>query len=231
MPEERLMSMTLQTAEGWQDVRIPIRSLIVAGWVGRNKEFVQQHIEEMERFGVPPPDRVPTYMNLTPNLLTTSQTLEVISPSTSGEVECVLLRANERFYLGLGSDHTDRVLEKTDIPASKQVCGKVLSPVVWDYREVEDHMDSLRMRSWVTSGQEELLYQDGLLEANLPPMQLFEAMPGLEAKDGNLCLFCGTFPTQSGIRYGERFTIEMEDPLLNRRLRHTYTVRVLPQHL
>jgi len=231
MQQERFMSFTLQTLEGKQDMQIPIDNLIVAGWVGRNKAFVQQHIEEMERFGVPPPERVPTYMHLTTNLLTTSQTLEVISPSTSGEVECVLLRINDRFYLGLGSDHTDRVLEKTDIPASKQVCGKLLSPVIWDYLELEDHLDSLHMRSWMASGKEELLYQEGRLEANRPPMQLFEEMPGRDAKEGNLCLFCGTFPTQAGIRYGDRFTFEIEDPLLDRRIHHAYTVRVLPQYV
>jgi hypothetical protein len=232
MPQESLLSLSLHGPEGQQALHVLIRNLIVAGWVGRDRQSVQEHVEEMQRFGIPPPERTPTYMNLTTNLLTTSEILEVISPSTSGEVEAVLIRANQCFYLGLGSDHTDRELEKTDIPASKQVCGKVLSPEIWDYQEIEDHLDQLRLRSWVVSGQEERLYQEAPLAANLPPGQLFEDMPGgQELKDHSICLFCGTFPTISGIQYGDRYIIELEDPVLDRRIRHGYTVKILPQYL
>jgi len=61
---------------------------------------------------------------------------------------------------------------------------------------------------------------------------LLEQLPkdeGLPA-DG-LVLFSGTVATKIGLVYGERFDFEMEDPLLDRKIRHGYQIRVLPQHL
>ena len=62
-----------------------------------------------------------------------------------------------------------------------------------------------------------------------------ELMSGIPINDGlpldNYCMFCGTFPAISGLVYGERFDFEMEDPVLNRKISHGYSVRVLPQYL
>jgi hypothetical protein len=41
-------------------------------------------------------------------------------------------------------------------------------------------------------------------------------------------MFCGTLAAKGGIRPAARFAMELEDPVLGRRLRHEYSIRVLP---
>ena len=224
------LSFTVISNTGQPTLQVAVQHLVVAGWVGRDKEAVRKHIEELGQHGVPAPQRTPTYMHLSPHLLTSSESVQVISPHSSGEVESVLIRHEGRLYLGAGSDHTDREVEKYDIPTSKQMCAKVLAPTVWDYEEVEPHLDEVILRSWVRNGQGEVLYQEGSLGMNIPPKTLLDAMPTrLEKED--LCLFCGTLPSLTGITCGQGFAFEIHDPVLNRRISHQYAVHILPQHV
>jgi hypothetical protein len=230
MNSGHVISMTVVSEEGKTDLHIPVHRLVVAGWVGKDRKAVQDHIDELVQLGVPAPQRVPTYMNLSPFLLTTAQTVEVISPNSSGEVESVLIRHEGRLYLGAGSDHTDREVEKYDIPTSKQMCSKILAPVLWKVEEVESHLDGLVLRSWMTSGGSRNLYQESSLGVNRSPMELLEGAP--EAFEGQtLCLFCGTFPSLGGIVCGEHFDFEIHDPVMGRTINHGYDVRVLSQHV
>jgi hypothetical protein len=41
-------------------------------------------------------------------------------------------------------------------------------------------------------------------------------------------MFCGTLAAQGGIRPANRFRIELDDPVLKRKLTHEYTIKVLP---
>ena len=41
-------------------------------------------------------------------------------------------------------------------------------------------------------------------------------------------MFCGTFGAIGGIRPAPWFEMEIEDPVLGRRLRHRYKIEVLP---
>jgi hypothetical protein len=41
-------------------------------------------------------------------------------------------------------------------------------------------------------------------------------------------LYCGTLPVHGQIRFGERFEVELQDPMSDRSLRHSYEVRSLP---
>ena len=41
-------------------------------------------------------------------------------------------------------------------------------------------------------------------------------------------MFCGTLAAKGGIRPAKKFTIELEDPVLKRKLRHEYRIEVLP---
>jgi hypothetical protein len=171
-------------------------------------------------------------MNFSPYLATTSDAIDVVSPESSGEVEYLFLKQKEGTYIGVGSDQTDRGFEKFSIPASKQMCAKIMAPVVWPYQEVKDHWDQIVIRSWTTSNGKRALYQEDPLATILDVEALLEQLPrdeGLPA-DG-LILFSGTIPTKMGLIYGERFDFEIEDPVLERKIRHGYHVRVLPQHL
>lgn len=226
------LNLVVESITGKQELVFPMRRLICAGWVGRNKKALQAHIDELGQHGVPPPTRMPIYLNFSPYLATTSDGIDVITKESSGEVEYVILKEGDRTYIGVGSDQTDRGFEKFSIPASKQMCAKIMAPVVWPYQEIKNHWDQIVIRSWTTSDGKRMLYQEDALATILDVEALLEQLPkdeGLPA-DG-LVLFSGTVATKIGLVYGERFDFEMEDPLLDRKIRHGYQVRVLPQHL
>ena len=226
------LHLVVESMTGKRELVFPMRRLICAGWVGRNKKALQAHIDELGQHGVPPPTRMPIYLNFSPYLATTSDGIDVITKESSGEVEYVILKEGDRTYIGVGSDQTDRGFEKFSIPASKQMCAKIMAPVVWPYQEIKDHWDQIVIRSWTTSDGKRMLYQEDALATILDVEALLEQLPkdeGLPA-DG-LVLFSGTVATKIGLVYGERFDFEMEDPLLDRKIGHGYQIRVLPQHL
>jgi hypothetical protein len=41
-------------------------------------------------------------------------------------------------------------------------------------------------------------------------------------------MFCGTLVAKGGIRPAQTFAMELEDPVLGRKLRHEYAIMVLP---
>jgi hypothetical protein len=46
-----------------------------------------------------------------------------------------------------------------------------------------------------------------------------------------MVLFSGTIATQGGLVYGDSYDLEMEDPVLKRKISSQYKVKVLPQYL
>jgi hypothetical protein len=41
-------------------------------------------------------------------------------------------------------------------------------------------------------------------------------------------MFCGTLAAKGGIRPASRFKMELEDPVLKKKLAHEYAIQVLP---
>ena len=41
-------------------------------------------------------------------------------------------------------------------------------------------------------------------------------------------MFCGTLSVENGIRWANTFVIELEDPVLERKITHSYDCRALP---
>ena len=122
--------------------------MVNAGYVGRNQEEVRRHIEELATKGIPGPKTTPTLYPVICRMLITDDEIEVYGHETSGEVEYVLLVENENtIYVGLGSDHTDRLLEESDIPRAKQICPNIISRTIWKLSEIEDHWDDLILKS------------------------------------------------------------------------------------
>jgi len=204
--------------------------MVNAGYVGRDQEEVQRHVIELASKGIPAPKTTPTlYPVITRTLLTDSE-IEVYSGETSGEVEYVLLIEKERkIYVGVGSDHTDRHLEETDIPRAKQICPNLISETVWPLEEVKDHWDELEIMSRVTKNGEEILYQKGQLGLILHFEDLMDfvrtKIPG--PLDGTV-IFSGTLGTLTGgVNHGERFEVELRDPNLGRTLGFGYAIRPL----
>jgi hypothetical protein len=201
---------------------VPVQTAIVAGWTGRDRRAVEEHIAELEALGVQRPSSAPVFYRVSASRLTTATQIE--SPSTSsGEVEVVLLRHDGRLWVGVGSDHTDREVETYSVAVSKQLCDKPIAPELWDYEEVAQHWDRLTLRSWI---DDDVLYQDGTLDALLHPDDLLPlAQPAFE--NGTL-MFCGTFAAIGGIRPAAAFRYELTDPVRGRTLGGGYAMEPLP---
>jgi hypothetical protein len=208
--------------------RIDISALVIAGWTGRDKAAVEHHIAELAVIGVKRPRTVPCFYRLGANLLTTGSELEVVGEDSSGEVEFVLIAAQDALYVGVGSDHTDRKVEAYGLTVSKQMCPKPVGPGLWRFAEVEDHWDRLLLRSHVTRCGKRLLYQEGPVSRMLAPHDLLARFPDSRDKlPPGTAMFCGTLAAQEEIGGGERFEIELNDPVKGRSLKHEYRTRSL----
>ncbi|MFI1379876.1 DUF2848 family protein [Embleya sp. NPDC020886] len=135
--------------------------LIVAGYTAGDEAAATRHIEELAAIGIPAPATVPAFQDLDPALLTAAETIEVNGAGTSGEVEPVIIRHDGRFFLAVGSDHTDREVERVDIAAAKAACPKPVGAAVVELGPDLAGVDweSLVARSWVDGR----LYQEGPL--------------------------------------------------------------------
>jgi hypothetical protein len=204
--------------------------MVNAGYVGRNQEEVRRHIEELARKGIPGPKRTPTLYPLISRMLVSDEKIEVYSDKTCGEVEYVLLvQDKKKVYVGLGSDHTDRHLEETDIPRAKQICPNVISRTVWPLSEVLPHWDDLEIESRMIKDGKEVLYQKGRLALILDPPALMDfvrsKVPG--SLDG-MVIYSGTVSNLiGGFVFGERFMATLTDPKLGRSLALGYDVSPL----
>lgn len=205
-----------------------ISHLALAGWAGRDAAAVEAHIRELEALGLTRPTNTPVFYRVAASLLTTSDVIEVVGKQTSGEVEFVLAMLQDGLWIGLGSDHTDRGLERSSVALSKQLCAKVVAPFLWRYEDVAPHWDRLVLRSWAHRAGERRRYQEATVAAILPPDRLV-ALYGLAATlPVGTALFSGTVATVEAIGPADEFEMELADPVLNRRLQHRYRIVTLP---
>jgi 4-hydroxyphenylacetate 3-monooxygenase len=170
--------------------------LIVAGYTGRDEASVNAHIAELAAIGIPAPETVPAFYDLDPCLVTTDSIVSITSDGSSGEVEAVLVRHHGQFYLGVGSDHTDRQLERQSIFEAKAACPKPLGSVVVALPSLtEVDWDSMISESVVDGAS----YQRGDLSSlRTPPDVLDRMTDALGNFDEDLVLFCGTVPLLTG---------------------------------
>jgi hypothetical protein len=205
-----------------------IKNLVIAGWTGRNVAALEAHIKELEAIGVKRPKTVPIFYRVASSLLSTASFIEVMADKSSGEVEFVLFALDDGLWLGLGSDHTDRKAETVGVTLSKQLCGKPVGTTLWRYDEVKPHWDKLVLRSFVPDGGKRRLYQEGPVTNMRSPEELTKLYTGGDKLKPGTAMFCGTFAVHGEISYSGRFDMELEDPVLGRKLAHGYEIVSLP---
>ena len=209
---------------GSQQCEVAVNDLILAGWTGRDRAALEEHIVEMEKVGIPRPATIPIFFRVSASRMTRADAIEVCGGDSSGEVEFVIVRANGGLWIGAGSDHTDRKVESYGITVSKQMYDKPMAGQLWSYAEVADHWDRLVLRAWADG----TLYQESAVAAMLAPAELIASYTGGSgALAEGTVMFSGTIATKGGLRPAERFRFELEDPVLGRTLRHEYSVRAL----
>lgn len=223
------MQITLEIDDGAARAtrNFPIRRMYNLGSATRKAETAVAHQQEVAKegihiaFSVPAPRIYPIGVHA----LTSDPEVQVQGSHTSGEVEIAILVADQ-VYVGVGSDHTDRALERTSIPWSKQACPNVLAPTMWPLETVRSRWDDCVLRSWVDGRP----YQDVSVAAFLHPDDVLrilkERVAQLPARD--FLVFCGTIVSiDKALGFGRTWTFEIEDKGARRRIRHEYAVRNL----
>jgi hypothetical protein len=207
---------------------VALARLIVAGWTGRDEAAVEKHIAELAAIGVKPPATTPIFYRAAAARVTLDDEIEVLGKASSGEAEFVLLQQDGRLWVGAGSDHTDREVEKYGVSVSKQMCDKPIAPDFWAYDDVAPHWDRLMLRAFISDPGRRTLYQEGPLTAMLDPLSLIGKFNGKGALDDATLMFCGTLAARGGVRPSEIFEFELDDPVLGRKIARSYRARTLP---
>lgn len=187
-----------------------VRRLLVAGFTGRDSEAVDTHVAELAAEGVPVPETTPSLYRLDPSLAVQTEQIHVEGANTSGEVEPVIVVADRQWLLTVGSDHTDRTLEREDIAESKAACPKILGSTGTAVDAI-DNWDRIELESRIDGG---VVYQRGRLGSLLPLQDIIDWLAqeeNLTLDDGDV-LFLGTVPADDGIRPASRFSASLRVP-------------------
>jgi hypothetical protein len=218
------IDVTIEDRNGSRQTRIPVRRMLNLGSATRDVTAAIAHQDEVAHggihiaFDIPAPRIYP----IGTHALSTASEVEVHGTESSGEVEIVLV-LTDRLYVGVGSDHTDRALERTSIVWSKQTCANILAPTLWPWDAVAAEWDRFRLRAWVDGR----LYQDVGTDQFLRPDYMLriiaERAPGVPQQD--LVVFGGTFVSlDKRLGFGARWDFSLEDPASGRAIRHGYDV-------
>src|ERR1700722_10777388 len=172
---------------------LAIDQAVIAGWTGRDPVARDKHIAELEAIGIAPPASPPFSYRVSVRRATPEHRIEVCGGYSSGEVEFVLIGWQGRTFVGTGSDHTDRKVESYSVTVSKQMCDKVVAPVLWEIEDVIGHWDRMILRAHATIGGARVLYQEGTLDHILPVEQLIRGCFGDTRLPDGCAMFGGTF--------------------------------------
>jgi hypothetical protein len=227
MPQS--LTLVLSSRHSSRIEQFQLNTAVIAGWTGRDQAAVEKHIRELEEMGVKRPASTPIFYRVASARVTTAERIEATGEDSSGEVEFVLARIRGGLYVGVGSDHTDRVVETVGVTVSKQMCDKPIAATFWPFEEVSGHWSQLMLRSWIFEQGERRLYQEGSVTSMLDPLDLLSRWHDGKGVLSDHCLmFCGTLAAIGGIRMSPAFEFELHDPVLNRSIRHHYAIDTLP---
>ncbi len=224
----RVLALVVHGKNGSSRRNVQVEHLVVAGWTGRDRTALEKHIAELEAIGVKRPATVPIFYRASAARLTTDDSIEALGDASSGEAEFVLLRHGNALWVGTGSDHTDREVEKYGVSVSKQMCDKPIAPEFWAYEDVAPHWDKLMLRAFISENGARKLYQEGPVTAMLDPAALIEQFSGNAGLAEGTLMFCGTLAAHGGVRPADNFEFELDDPVLKRKIEHRYRVHNLP---
>src|SRR5271156_1741176 len=141
----RILPLVLQGQSGPTRRNVQVDHLVIAGWTGRDRAALEKHIAELEAIGVVRPATTPIFYRASAARLTIADSIGALGAASGGEGDFTLLRHGETLWVGAGSDHPDREVEKYGVSVSKQMCDKPIAPSFWDYGEVAPHWDTLTL--------------------------------------------------------------------------------------
>jgi len=214
--------------DGKEARKVSVKQLVVAGWTSRNLSSMESHITELEELGIPRPSKTPTFYRCSVDQLTMDYEFQVIGENSSGEIEFIILSLEDGYWIGLGSDHTDRAVEAFDVTVSKQMCAKPISNSLWRYEDVKDHWDKLILKSTIVVNGKEEAYQEGPVTTMRDPNELISLYTNQGKLSLGTLMFCGTLAVSGGVRPAEIFRGNLIDPELNRTISCSYHAISVP---
>ena len=214
--------------DGVTERTVVVNSLIIAGWTGRNVEAMEAHISELEELGVSRPTKTPTFYRCAVEQLTMEREFQVIGTDSSGEIEFFILSLDDGYWVGVGSDHTDRAVEVIDVTVSKQMCAKPIARELWRYDDIIDHWNNLTLKSSIIVDGKEEEYQEGLVMTMKDPKDLIALYTGGRELLSGTLMFCGTLAVSGGVRAADIFQASLIDPILDRKIEFSYQAISLP---
>lgn len=221
------MISTLTLSSDGSRINAELSKVLALGYTGRDRAVVQEHVNELAEMGIAPPPRIPMLYPVMPTLVTTSPDIAVLGADSTPEIEVAVMRIDGEDYVTVASDQTDRRIEATSVPQSKNACPKLVATEAWRVRDVREHWDELTLTSRCAG----VVLQEGTL-AGLLPFDDLVAFADQHAGVGDGTLFLsGTVPTLAAPPKGDA-TIELElhDPRGGRTIRHAYTVHVMDEY-
>jgi 4-hydroxyphenylacetate 3-monooxygenase len=192
-------------------IKVNNPTVVVAGYTGRDEESVRHHIEELAAIGVKPPESIPSFFLMDRGVLTQRPDLTVNGIFTSGEVEPVLIRCGGQLYLSVGSDHTDRDMERESVFQSKAICPKpVANEAILLTEHIFSDWDAITAESYVDG----VLYQQGSLVSLKIPTEVLDLFcTRYPEVVGDIVMFCGTWPLINGeFIAGDEWKISLTTP-------------------
>jgi hypothetical protein len=231
--KDPVLNLVVQTAAGELPLSFEVKALVNAMYCDRGvvpdemiAEIKDSLPEDIRRLGLASVlHRIPDFCKSSRYLLTTDDEIEVQGNQTCGEVEVVALVNGDNIFIGVGSDHCDRAVEPFFYYKPKQMAPRVLCPRVWRYEDVKGHWDKLELKAEMVCDGRREVFQNGKL-AELAT--LVDLLGKCEYAPDGLVLYTGT-PALPDYTFGEGFDIELNDPILGRSLRHSYSIQVLNQ--
>lgn len=191
------------TADDGTRIAFTPEVFVIAGYTGRDRAMVQAHIDELAHEGIAPPPEVPMLYPMPVEILTTAPEIAVSSPQSCGELEPVLVSVDGTLYLGCGSDHTARDVEREDIATSKRICPKPLGSTLARVTKLDAAFDAIALES----SMDDEAYQRGTFAQIAPLATLLALFRSRNPAAKNFVLFCGTVPLIGGaFRFGKRFS-------------------------
>ncbi|MEV8364724.1 DUF2848 domain-containing protein [Streptomyces niveus] len=185
-----------------------------AGYAGRSQADVAAHVAELAELGVPAPSVTPALYPVSPYLAQHTERVSVQHGRTSGEAEWALVVDSEgELLLTAACDHTDRELEVHGVAWSKNASPDVLARRAWRLADVEERLDDLALRAWVTHDGRDALIQNGTLAELLTPGYWADVLRERGDLVPGTVLISGTIPMTEGVdQFAERWRVELSDP-------------------
>jgi hypothetical protein len=221
-----IVTLCVRGAPASRELPLEDPQVYVAGFTGRDLASVEAHIAELVELGVPRPETVPAIFPVAASLLCVAPaTVWVGAPQTSGEAEPVLVRVpSGDCFVAVGSDHTDREIERRSLLESKLACSKVIGRELWPLDDVAGYWDDLQLLG--ETGPEAAVYQRSTLADLRRPEEIRELVwtDGADP-DRPVVVFLGTMALENGLRYDSAFRARLLDPRAGRELVCSYEIR------